>query len=413
MSPSATRALWLLALGLLALCALPTIAYCMLIARAPHLDARAARQLLSGGEAQVVFVEPLEESTHPVFAGVTTTFARLAPGKPTLLFCRGGIRSALAAQRLRRAGISEVWSVAGGMQEWIASGGGLSEADLARMGLSPATGWLRFRAASAIEPGLLLVSFFGVKTVYTLLAIAVTVLLWRRAEPELAALRRALVCFVVGEAACFVNVMFCAERSVAFEHLHGLSMAVSLGFTCFAGLQWFSQRLDIRAAERTCVMLPICGLCSHQAVCRLRRLAQLGVPMFAALAGIPLTAELKTGASTTLVLGRLHGYGHPVIHQLFELRYLPLVAFGLCLVCEARLLLGNRQDATIERILFSAAAGALGFSYLRLLFVVPFADHLVWFAVWEEFTELLYVAAIVAVLWVFRQVWFEPKPVAP
>jgi rhodanese-related sulfurtransferase len=406
-----TRAVWVLGFAMLLFCALPAVAFSWLTLQSPHMDAQSARRLLLQSDAQISFIEAAEAISDPIFEQRTIPLSKVQRERPTLLMCRSGIKSLFSARRLRLNGFSRVWSVDGGIQEWIASAAGRSPDELELTARWHPELWPNFRRASVLEQGLLLGSFFGIKTLYTLLSLGLVAVLWRHTKPELVALRRALLGFLVGETSCFFNVMLFSERCVVLEHIHGLFMAVSLGFACFALFTWLRQSLFRQSETLGCSMNPFCGLCTQRSVCRLRRLAQFFVPILAALALIPLAAELQDGAYTTLVLGRLHGYGHPVIHQLFELRYLPLVAILLYLACEASLLLSNGSE--IEGLLFSAASGALGFSYLRMVFVAPFANRLVWFAVWEELTELFYVGAICAVLWIFRVSIFERRQVSP
>ncbi|MBY6064769.1 sulfurtransferase [Pseudidiomarina sediminum] len=54
---------------------------------------------------------------HPDVAGYEDALQRIAQ-QPLYLICRSGGRSALAAESLERMGITNVYSVAGGMQAW-------------------------------------------------------------------------------------------------------------------------------------------------------------------------------------------------------------------------------------------------------------------------------------------------------
>ncbi|MCA1852135.1 MAG: rhodanese-like domain-containing protein [Beggiatoa sp.] len=44
------------------------------------------------------------------------------PSVPVLVYCRSGARSALAAETLQRMGYSNVSSITGGFEAWVASG---------------------------------------------------------------------------------------------------------------------------------------------------------------------------------------------------------------------------------------------------------------------------------------------------
>ena len=62
-----------------------------------------------------------------------------------------------------------------------------------------------------------------------------------------------------------------------------------------------------------------------------------------------------------------------------------------------------------SKVFFAAGAGAMGFSFFRLLLLHAYRDNLVWFAAWEEVTELLFVSGAGLVLWVFRPAWSAPR----
>jgi hypothetical protein len=71
----------------------------------------------------------------------------------------------------------------------------------------------------------------------------------------------------------------------------------------------------------------------------------------------------------------------------------------------------ERGAMVYSKILFSVALGAMGFSLLRLMLVAPFSDNQVWFAFWEETTEVLYVGVVGAVLVFFRRgLLAKPQP---
>ncbi|OIP41661.1 MAG: hypothetical protein AUK47_05960 [Deltaproteobacteria bacterium CG2_30_63_29] len=63
----------------------------------------------------------------------------------------------------------------------------------------------------------------------------------------------------------------------------------------------------------------------------------------------------------------------------------------------------------VATILFSAAAGGLGFGMFRLLLVAGFRDAMAWNIIWEEFTELLFVLGAAWVLWTFSRSWRQKR----
>ncbi|MDX1676477.1 rhodanese-like domain-containing protein [Arsukibacterium sp.] len=66
----------------------------------------------------------MQLANHPAVAAsgcaAEVALAQLAEA-PLYLICRSGGRSALAAESLQRMGFTEVFSVAGGMQDWLAA----------------------------------------------------------------------------------------------------------------------------------------------------------------------------------------------------------------------------------------------------------------------------------------------------
>lgn len=259
-----------------------------------------------------------------------------------------------------------------------------------------------YRASSLADQALAVATFFGVKLIYSGIAAWLVVALWGRMESDLKALRLAMIWFFIGEAACFVGVMVFHDRSIPVEHLHSAGMVISLAYAWWALFEGLDQRLIHYSGSGKCAAAPLChGCIKHQQVsCSLQRLFLFLIPGLALLAFLPLTSSLRTEGYATTVFGTEHLYRHPIVHQLYELRYLPtaaLVLFALSFV----VLLRERHPAPIARILCSAALGALSFSYLRLLMVAGFADKQVWFGAWEELTELVYVAIPAAIILVF------------
>ena len=61
----------------------------------------------------------------------------------------------------------------------------------------------------------------------------------------------------------------------------------------------------------------------------------------------------------------------------------------------------NREDKpSLSKVFLPAGVGPLGFSFLRGILFKWYSHNLVWMIFWEEFTELLMVAAVIVVLWV-------------
>ena len=73
--------------------------------------------------------------------------------------------------------------------------------------------------------------------------------------------------------------------------------------------------------------------------------------------------------------------------------------FGASLVV---LFLKKNEPVLWSKLFLAAGVGALGFSFFRLVFVQVYRDNLAWFSFWEEVTELIFVAGVGLVLWLFR-----------
>lgn len=334
-------------------------------------------------------------------------------GKKLLLICNAGISSAQAAIHLRQIGVTHALSVRGGAQEWIAASTapGCAMSTLMHGSAETDAAVPAFRVSPVYEQWAVVIAFFGVKFVYSAIAAGIIFVLRKRREPDLWGLRWAMIFFFVGEAFCFVNVMVFFEHSALLEHLHSAGMVLSLGFSVWALLEGVDRRVIHCEGDGHCAAVALCGRCIKQSPvpCGLRRLFLMAVPAIAVLAAIPLCSDFRDTAYNTRILGVLHSYRHPIIHQVYEIRYLPLVAIVLLMACGLTLLLTDRRQFAVSRVLFAAAAGALGFSLLRLTLVAAFVDDQVWFAFWEETTELIYIGLVAAVLLVFSRGLLRPQ----
>ncbi len=71
-----------------------------------------------------------------------------------------------------------------------------------------------------------------------------------------------------------------------------------------------------------------------------------------------------------------------------------------------------RRAVVVSKVLFAGGVGAFGFGLFRLLLLDAYETNLVWFNTWEELTELIAVAGIAWILWVFRRRLFVASPPA-
>lgn len=411
---------------------LPPALYWTCVGRVPTRSVREALAELSVPAAAAVLVDVrpaddfrdshLEAATNWPFADIRALASpdqvpeRLR-GKTLLLLCPSGLSSALAARRLRERGVADVWNIDGGMTAWVAEAGDLGGSLLTRLRTaSGETTPLPFQAMSPVTQWVAFASGFIIKPAYMLLSLVLIILLWRQERVELKALRWGLTCFLLGETACAVNYLAYGDLSYLVEYLHSLGMALCFGFVTFATIEgmdrWLIRYTD---SEETCAALPLCRKCIKytDAPCGLRRTFYVLIPAAMILAFMPLLADLETPSYNTRILGTPYNYSHPVVYQVFETRYLPVVAillFGASLV----VLLVKRADPVFwSKLLFAAGMGALGFSLLRLFIFAPYKDEQVWFVLWEEMTELMFVAGAAIVLWIFRHGLFAESKGRP
>jgi hypothetical protein len=247
---------------------------------------------------------------------------------------------------------------------------------------------------------------FVIKPFYMFLALGLAVFLWRSRWPELVALRWGLLFFFIGETFCAVNYLAFQDDSYLSEYLHSFGMALCFGFTTWATLEgidhWLIRYSD---PEARCAALPLCRACLKYAAapCGMKRVFYVLVPAHIVLAFMPLTAAPSAVSYNARILGTFYNYSHPVIHQLYEIRFLPVMAIGFFVASLLALLLKKHEAVSWSKFLFAAGMGPLGFSLLRLFIYAPYSETQVWYNFWEEITELLFVVGVAAILWIFRR----------
>lgn len=416
--PAAIRRVALLLGAVLGL--LPVILYWHFIGRVTNVTPEEAKDLLaaSGGAILVDVRTPDEFKTHHLEAAENWPLTEIAAmsstdavperfrGKQLLLLCESGVLSVVAAEKLRELGVRDAASVKGGLQTWIASAEKPCSLGLCRLALASgeAVG-LPFRESSWLEQWAVVLTGFAVKPLYTILSLLLFIVLWRQTSSDLAALRWAMLCFFIGENFCAANYLIFNDRSHLSEYLHSLGMVFCFGLTTFALLEAVDHRLvKYSDAESRCAALSLCRRCIKYAdtPCGLRRTFLFMIPALMVLCGAPLSADFILPAYNTRILGTFYSLGHPVIHQVFEIRYCPAVALGLLIASLAVLMFKKRDAVQWSKLFLAAGLGALGFSYFRLAFVQIYRDNLVWYSFWEEITELIFVAGAGLVLWFFR-----------
>jgi hypothetical protein len=122
------------------------------------------------------------------------------------------------------------------------------------------------------------------------------------------------------------------------------------------------------------------------------------------VAFLPLTIEPGYESVSGWIFGSPYFYSELYIFQLFEARYLPVMALVFLVIS----LLVLRFDRTepipnLSRLFAAAGLGALVFAAFRLGLQYLYQQQTLWFSFWEEVTELLFVALVAVVLWIFSR----------
>jgi rhodanese-related sulfurtransferase len=390
---------------------LPLIFAWCLLGRA-DISAPEAKRMLQNSSTVLVTIDPslaakLPEANIWTFTSIMQTRdASQVPAdlrdKTILLICPGGIHSSRAAMHLRGIGVAHAFSIHSGFQEWITQYNMRVGATAAQLSSNPGNDIPSFRPAPRFEQAAAVLTFFGVKIIYSILAAILVLLLWRETAADMAALRRSMLTFFIGEGFCFVNVVALGDHSLLFEHFHSMGMVVSFAFFFYALFEGLDSRLIHFSDELRCAAIGLCGACfKHKDVpCGLRRTFLMSIPLLALTATLPLFSPFRDTAYNTLIFGFIYGYRHPLVHQVYELRYLPAAAIVL-LAIGFFVLLAERRRVQLSKVLVSAALGAMTFSFFRMLLVAVFIERQVWFAAWEEISEWVYVILAGSVLVLF------------
>ncbi len=271
----------------------------------------------------------------------------------------------------------------------------------------PPVGALPFHPLLPQEQAAQVIAGLLVKPTYMLVSLAIIVALHDQHSADLAALQAGQIAFLVGETFCAINFYFYRHESVLSEYVHSYGMAVAFGLTVFALLEGLDARvLKLSSSSGACAALPLCGKCTrHQDEgCKLRSLSRVLVPVLAGLLFIPLLSPLQPDAYAVSLFGFPYSYTRWNVYEVYERRILPLLGLVAFAIAFFSLLRKGTTPLPVPAKIFTAAGvGALGFSFLRLGLNAIFASDLVWFEVWEETTELLYIGLVAFTLWEFRR----------
>ena len=119
-------------------------------------------------------------------------------------------------------------------------------------------GVMEMRSLGVAKQWLAVLTGFVIKPSHMLLCVALIVWLWRQRAPDLVALRWGLIIFLLGEASCAENYLFCKGRSELWEYLHNYGMSVGFAFTAYALLEGLDRRvIKYSPAKERCVALSL------------------------------------------------------------------------------------------------------------------------------------------------------------
>ena len=408
--------------------AAPFVLYWLLLGRIATVTPAEAKQLVQQADREsvaIVDVRPFDAFSAGHIEGAVSwpldailglgSAEQLPPqfrGKTLLLVCDVGLAGRRAAGHLAGLGIDRAWNVRGGIQEWIRSAPGPDGGPLDQWRLaSGRVVSFPFRQSPLAEQALAVFSFFLMKPIYTLLSLAVVILLWTSRSADLAALRWAMIWFSLGENACAVNYFVFKETSYLMEYLHSFGMLLCFGFAIYGVLEGLDARiLTVSDPRKRCALLGLCAGCIKydEVPCGARRVFCLVLFALIVLATMLPSSDWHDTSYNTLVFGEPYNYAHLRVYQQIEIWYCAAIAI-LFFAASLAVLLVKRQDPIgPAKILFAAGAGPLGFGALRMILGGAYDQNRVWYLFWEEATELLFVAAICFVLWIFRRKLLTP-----
>ncbi len=331
--------------------------------------------------------------------------------KMLLFICNGGFRSSEAVRHLMRLGIKNVKNVRGGIQEWIASvssqEGGAFERFSSESGTKTQ---FPFRQSPLYQQLAAVISGFVIKPAYTLLSLIVAIVLRKSRSADLAALRWSMICFFIGENFCAANYYFFTDKSYLFEFFHSYGMLLAFGFATYAVVEGIDSRiLMLSQPDRRCAAQGLCVNCiKYEGVsCGLRRTFLVIIPAMAIVAILPLFAAQHNVSYNTMIFGTFYNYSRRLIYQHFEMQFCPLAAMVMLIISLGILLFKKENALPTAKIFFAAGAGPLGFSLMRSTLTALYSDNIVWFAFWEETTELMFIVGVCFILLVFRKSLFR------
>lgn len=262
--------------------------------------------------------------------------------------------------------------------------------------------------------GLAVTNAFVVKPIYMLLSFALLLRLRRETRPPIPMLWWGLLFFLLGEGACALNYCVFGLSSVFWEMAHDGGMLIAFALIGYAAMDFVdSHVLRVSVPAKACALLPFCKACPKQGTlpeCNLRFLYRLAVAAWMLVAVYPLSKPLLDRPVLFRIFDGTYLSHHLPIYQVFESRFCPIM--GLCCLLVTMALLLRRTDRAfhLSRATFAAGIAFVAFGFVRTGIFHGNLDNLILFDFWEEWTELAFVLALIALLWRFPRQILGEKP---
>ncbi len=252
---------------------------------------------------------------------------------------------------------------------------------------------------------LIILSAFVIKPIHMVLSLLLIILLRKAKEKEWKTIRWGLILFLFGETACALNYLGASHASLALDLLHDLGM-IGIGAFCTWGVfQFLDHRIvHFSREKKRCALQGVCGHCHKfsDVSCGMIRLSYFILLAAVVLAIIPFSKELESYDLVFLVFSSEVGYYYSIPLKIAQFRIYPAIAIILFLVAFIQLW-KNKGTGILQEACFFAGVGILTFTLTRFFLNETFHDAPFWADFWEETTELITVAGIGVVLWVFRK----------
>ncbi|MBU1056467.1 MAG: rhodanese-like domain-containing protein [Proteobacteria bacterium] len=329
--------------------------------------------------------------------------------KRVYIICENGLASIDITRKLRKLDI-KAFNIKGGMQAWIAAAGSICQkSDCDFIAASGKQIPIPFKTTPIVLQWVAVFNGIVIKPLYTLLSFIIIVILWKKTEPELRAIKYSMFFFFNGENSCAANYIFFNHDSYLFEYLHIVGMLLGFGFFLYGLFEGIDKYLlHYSDQKKSCSLTGLCRKCIKydDVTCGLQRVLIFTGIAFSGIALMPVCAKLKMVSYNTIIVDIAYNYSHPVIYQLFEMQYLPVVA-SILMLAATFILWKNKNAVHTAKLVFAAAIGTMSFAIFRFVLFHCYDDSLFWMDFWEEITEFCFILSILFVLWTFRRSFFQ------